>query len=50
MVNNVILTGHFKGFSDDNKILLKMEPLESHQIVKIDIADNVKEKILEFIK
>ena len=50
MVNNVILTGNFKGFSDDNKILLKLETLENHQIVKIDIVDNLKDKIAELIK
>jgi len=50
MVNNVILTGYFKGFSDDNKILLKWETLENHQSVKIDIADSLKDKIAEFIR
>ena len=50
MINNVILTGHFKGFSDDNKLLLKMENLENHKIVKIDIADGLKDKIVEFIR
>ena len=50
MINNVILTGRFKGFSNDNKLLLKMENLENHQIVKIDIADGLKDKIVEFIK
>ena len=36
MINNVILAGHFKGFSDNNKLLLKMENLAHHQIIKID--------------
>lgn len=50
MINIVILTGHFKGFSNDNKILLKLDKLVNHQTVKIDITNNLKEKIEEFIK
>lgn len=50
MVNNVILTGNFKGFSDNNKILLKLETLENLQIVKINIVDNLKDKIAELIR
>lgn len=50
MVNNVILTGHFKGFNKNNKLLLEMDALETHQIVKIDIVDGLKNKIEEFIR
>ena len=50
MINNVILTGHFKGFSDNDKLLLKIESFENHQIVKIDVASDLKEKILNYIK
>lgn len=50
MINNVILAGHFKGFSDNNKLLLKMENLENHQIIKIDITNGLKDKIANFIK
>lgn len=50
MINNVILTGHFKGFSNDNKILLKLDKLVNHQTVKINIANDLKGKIKEFIK
>lgn len=50
MINNVILTGHFKGFSNDNKILLKLDKLVNHQTVKINIANDLKEKIKKFIK
>ena len=50
MINNVILTGHFKGFCDNDKLLLEIETFENHQIVKIDVASELKEKILNFIK
>ena len=50
MINNVILTGRFKGFNDDNQLLLKIENLENHQIVKIDITSDLKDKIVDFIK
>ena len=50
MINNVILTGRFKGFNDDNQLLLKIEVLENHQIVKIDITSDLKDKIVDFIK
>ena len=50
MINNVIIIGHFKGFSNDNKLLLKMEALENEQIIGIDIASELKDKIIKFIK
>ena len=50
MVNNVILTGRFKGFSEDDKLLLKMNNSDNHQIIKINIADDLKDKIVKFIK
>lgn len=50
MVNNIILTGYFKGFNDDTKILLILETLENYQSVKIDIADSLKDKIAKFIR
>ena len=50
MINNVILTGRFKGFSDNYHLLLKMENLENHKIVKIDISSDLKEKIADFVK
>ena len=50
MINNIILTGHFKGFSDNDKLLLEIEVFENHQIVKIDVASDLKEKILNYIK
>lgn len=33
MINNVVLSGCYKGF-EDNNLLLKIEGLENHQIVK----------------
>ncbi len=50
MINNFILTGHFKGFSNDDKILLKTENLGNHKIIKIDIANDLKDNIAKFIK
>ena len=50
MINNVILIGHFKGFSSNNKLLLKIEASENEQIVKINIASELKDKIVKFIK
>lgn len=50
MINNVILAGRFNGFDGDNKILLKMESLENHQIGKINIPYDLKDKIVNFIK
>lgn len=50
MINNVILTGCFKGFSDNYHLLLKMENLENQKIVKIDISSDLKEKIADFVK
>ncbi len=50
MINNVILSGRFKGFNDDYHLLLKMENFENHKIVKIDISNDLKEKIIDFVK
>ena len=50
MINNVILAGRFKGFSDNYHLLLKIESLENHKIVKIDISSDLKEKITDFVK
>ena len=50
MINNVILIGHFKGFGDNDKLLLKTETLGTEQIIKINIASELKNKIESFIK
>lgn len=50
MINNVILAGRFAGFNDDGKLLLKVSELKNHQIVKIDICDDIKIKVSEYVK
>ena len=50
MINNVILAGKFNGFDDENRILLKMESLENRQIIKVNIPNDLKDKIVNFIK
>ena len=50
MINNVILTGHFKGFDNDDKLLLEIDSVNNYQNVKIDIESGLKDKIVNFIK
>lgn len=50
MINNVVLTGRFMGFNNDNDLLLKVDGLQNHQIVKIDISKELKVKLCEFVE
>ena len=49
MVNNVVLSGCYKGFEDKN-LLLKIEGLENHQIVKTYINSSLKDELQKHLK
>lgn len=49
MINNIVLTGYFIGFENDN-LLLKIDSCENHQIVKILINKLIKKEIKKRFK
>ncbi len=49
MINNVVLSGCYKGF-EDNNLLLKIEGLENHQIVRIYINSSLKDELQKHLK
>ena len=49
MINNVVLSGCYKGF-EDNNLLLKIEGLENHQIVRIYINSSLKGELQKHLK
>ena len=49
MINNIILTGYFIGFENDN-LLLKIDSCENHQIVKILINKLIRKEIKKRFK
>ncbi len=49
MINNIVLTGYFIGFENDN-LLLKIDSCENHQIVKILINKLIRKEIKKRIK
>lgn len=48
-INNIVLTGYFIGFENDN-LLLKIDSCENHQIVKILINKLIRKEIKERFK
>lgn len=49
MVNSVVISGFFKGFEGE-ELLLKVEGLENHQIVKINISKGFHKELNNYIK
>ena len=49
MINNIVLTGYFIEFENDN-LLLKIDSCENHQIVKILINKLIRKEIKKSIK
>ena len=49
MINNIVLTGYFIGFENDN-LLLKIDSCENHQIVKILINKLIRKEIKKRFK
>lgn len=50
MINSIVLSGRFYGFNDDGKLLLKVDGLQNHQVVRIEITEELKAKLCEFVK
>lgn len=49
MINNIVLTGYFIEFENDN-LLLKIDSCENHQIVKILINKLIRKEIKKRFK
>ncbi len=49
MINNIVLTGYFIGF-ENNNLLLKIDSCENHQIVKILINKLIRKEIKKRFK
>ncbi len=49
MVNSVVISGCFKGIEDE-ELLLKVEGLENHQIVRINISKGFQKELNNYIK
>lgn len=49
MVNSVVISGCFKGI-ENKKLLLKIEVLENHQIVRINISKGFQKELDNYIK
>lgn len=49
MVNNVVISGCFKGIEDE-ELLLKVEGLKNHQIVRINISKSFQKELNNYIK
>ena len=49
MVNSVVISGCFKGI-ENKELLLKVEVLENHQIVRINISKGFQKELDNYIK
>ena len=49
MVNSVVILGYFKGI-ENKELLLKVEGLENHQIVRINISKGFQKELDNYIK
>lgn len=49
MVNSVVISGCYKGIEND-ELLLKVEGLENHQIVRIYVSKGLQDQITKHIK
>ncbi len=49
MVNSVVISGCFKGIENE-ELLLKVEGLENHQIVRINISKGFQKELDNYIK
>lgn len=49
MINNIVLTGHYKGF-DNDYLLLENDWIEKHQIFKVIIDNRLKNTISNSLK
>lgn len=49
MINNIVLTGHYKGF-DNDYLLLENDWIEKHQIFKVIIDNRLKDTISNSLK
>ena len=49
MVNSVVISGCFKGIEGE-ELLLKVEGLENHQIVRINISKGFQKELNSYIK
>ena len=49
MVNSVVISGCYKGIEND-ELLLKVEGLENHQIVRIYVSKGLRDEITKHIK
>lgn len=49
MINNVMLSGQYKDIENDN-LLLKIDSLENDQVAKINISEDLKEKLENWLK
>ena len=49
MVNSVVISGCFKGIEGE-ELLLKVEGLENHQIVRINISKGFQKELNNYIK
>ena len=49
MVNSVVISGCFKGIEGE-ELLLKVEGLENHQIVRINISKGFHKELNNYIK
>lgn len=49
MINNVMLSGKYKGIENDS-LLLKIDSLENNQVARINISEDLKEKLENWLK
>lgn len=49
MINSVVISGYYKGIEND-ELLLKVEGLENHQIVRIYVSKGLQDQITKHIK
>ncbi len=49
MINNVMLSGQYKGIENDS-LLLKIDSLENNQVARINISEDLKEKLENWLK
>lgn len=48
MINNVVITGHFK-IIKNNELFLKFEESGKHQLIKINIPKDLQEELSKYI-
>ena len=48
MINNVVITGHFKEIKN-NELFLNFEELEKHQLIGINIPKGLREELSKYI-